>query len=144
MLQKTIGKEYSNKAQREAFLKDNCDRVEEKGYMKPYTPEELQEHKEKLANLSIEIEEIEDEKKAEVKHFNETLKPLADSRRELLRNIRQKAEYVREICYKFTDREERQTAYYNSEGDLIELRPASADELNLTIFSVTRDTGTND
>jgi hypothetical protein len=144
MLQKTIGKEYSNKAQREAFLKDNCDRVEEKGYMKPYTPEELQGHKENLANLSIDIEEIEDEKKASVKHFNEQLKPLTDSRRELLKNIRQKAEYVHEICYKFVDREERQTAYYNREGDLIEMRPATADELIPTIFSVNRDTGTND
>jgi hypothetical protein len=143
MVQKQIGKEYANRAQREAFLKDNCDKVEEKGYMKPYTPEELQGHKESLANLSIEIEEIEDEKKASAKHFNETLKPLNDSRRELLKNIRQKAEYVHEICYKFVDREDRQTAYYNSEGDLIEMRPATADELQLTLFAMPLKTGTN-
>jgi hypothetical protein len=30
MLQKTIGKEYQNGAQRESFLKDNCDRVDNK------------------------------------------------------------------------------------------------------------------
>jgi hypothetical protein len=143
MLQKTIGKEYANKSQREAFLKDNCDKVEEKGYMKPYTPEELQGHKEGLANLSIEIEEIEDEKKASVKHFNETLKPLIDSRRSLLRNIRQKAEYVHEICYKFVDREERQTAFYNSEGERIEMRPATADELQYNLFTI-QNTGTGD
>jgi len=33
MAQKQIGKEYSNKAEREAFLKDNCDKVENKGYI---------------------------------------------------------------------------------------------------------------
>lgn len=38
-MEKTIGKEYKNARDREAFLKDNCDKVEEKGYMKPYTPE---------------------------------------------------------------------------------------------------------
>lgn len=46
-MDKTLGKEYENKMQRIAFLKDNCDGVENKGYMKPYTPEELQGHKEK-------------------------------------------------------------------------------------------------
>lgn len=47
-MDKTLGKEYENKMQRIAFLKDNCDGVENKGYMKPYTPEELQGHKENL------------------------------------------------------------------------------------------------
>lgn len=37
-MEKTIGKEYGNAAQREAFLKDNCDAVENKGYMKQFTP----------------------------------------------------------------------------------------------------------
>ena len=36
-MEKTMGKEYGNAAQREQFLKDNCDTVEEKGYMKPFT-----------------------------------------------------------------------------------------------------------
>ena len=62
-MEKTIGKEYKNARDREAFLKDNCDKVEEKGYMKPYTPEELQGHKENLANVSIEIAEVEAGKK---------------------------------------------------------------------------------
>lgn len=53
-MEKTIGKEYKNAREREAFLKDNCDKVEEKGYMKPYSTEELQGHKENLANVSIE------------------------------------------------------------------------------------------
>jgi len=43
-MEKYLGKEYANKAQREAFLKDNCAKVENKGYMKPFTPEQLQGH----------------------------------------------------------------------------------------------------
>ena len=60
-MNKTIGKDIDNPIQREQFIKDNADKVENKGYMKPYTPEELQGHKEKLANVSIEIAEIEAE-----------------------------------------------------------------------------------
>ncbi|MDR0384523.1 MAG: hypothetical protein LBH60_00420 [Prevotellaceae bacterium] len=52
-------------------------------------------------------------------------------------------EYVREICYKFVDIDNRQTGYYNAEGDLIELRPATADELQPTLFPI-RNTGTDD
>jgi hypothetical protein len=144
MVQKTIGKEYRDRSQREAFLKDNCDRVEEKGFMKPYAPEELQERKESLVGLSVEIERIEDEKKSSARYFKEALKPLVKERRELLTDIRQKAVYVREICYKFVDREERQAAWYNSDGDLIEMRPATADEMQPTLFTLSPKTGTDE
>ena len=62
-MEKTMGKDIANPVQREQFIKENADEVENKGYMKPYTPEELQGHKEKLANVSIEIAEIEAEMK---------------------------------------------------------------------------------
>ena len=143
MVQKQIGKEYSNKAEREAFLKDNCDRVVNKGYMKPFTPEQLQGHKENLVELSIQIEQVEDEKKESARQFKAELDPMTKQRSEMVRNIRQKAEYVNELCYKFIDREDRQTAYYNSEGDLIELRPATADELQPTLFIGMQKTGTD-
>jgi hypothetical protein len=143
-MEKYLGKEYANKAEREAFLKDNCEKVEEKGYMKPFTPEQLHEHKESLANVSIRIEEIEEEKKEQNKFFKEQLKPLTEERTLLVGNIKKKSEYVKEICYKFVDAEAKETGYYNSEGNLIECRPATADELQPTIFSIPRKTGTND
>lgn len=98
-MEKTIGKEYKNQREREAFLKDNCDNVEEKGYMKSYSPEELQGHKENLANLSIEISEIEEEKKLQDAHFKGQLKPLKEQRQQMVSNIKSKAEYVKEVCF---------------------------------------------
>jgi hypothetical protein len=142
-MDKTLGKEYADAAQREFFLKDNCDKVEERGYMKPFSPEQLQGHKESLAELSIQIEEVEDEKKASAASFKATLDPLVKQRREMVSNIRQKAEYVHELCYKFVDRENRIAGYYNADGDLIEQRPATADELQLTLFAGAQRTGTN-
>jgi hypothetical protein len=143
-MERNLGKEYTNKVQREAFLKDNCEKAEVKGYMRAFTPEQLQGHKESLAELSINIEEMEDEKKASAKHFKAVLDPLFIQRREMVSNIRRKAEYVREVCYKFTDRDAKETGYFNADGDLIELRPATADELQPTLFVGLTKTGTND
>lgn len=127
-----------------SFLKDNCNNVEEKGYMRPYTPEELQGHKEKLANVSIEIAEIEAEKKEQDAYYKGLIKPLKEERLQMVSNIKSKAEYVKELCYKFVDQDAKETGFYNADGDLIESRPATADELQPTIFSMARKTGTND
>lgn len=102
--------------------------------MKPYTPEELQGHKENLANVSIEIAEIEAEMKQVQAEYKGRLKPLKESRANMVSNIKAKSEYVNEVCYRFTDREARVTEYYNDEGDMIESRPATADELQPTLF----------
>ena len=141
-MDKHLGLEFENLKERELFLKDNCDACETKGYMKPYTPEELQGHKEKLANVSIDIASIEAEMKLVVQEFKGRLKPLIEARNQMVGNIKSKAEYVSEICYKFVDQEERLTGYYNSEGVLIECRPSTADELQPNIFHTLR-TGTN-
>lgn len=143
-MEKNIGKEYANAIQREAFLKDNCDKVEEKGYMKPYTAEQLQGHKENLANVSISIAEIEAEKKAQDAYYKGQLKPLVEQRSQMVSNIKAKAEYVKEICYKFIDQDAKETGFYNADGDLIESRPATADELQPTLFQMVRKTGTDD
>ncbi len=145
-MNKTLGKDIANLVAREAFLKDNCDKVEEKGYMKPYTKEELQQRKEELANASIEIAEIEQEAKEQAAYYKGRLKPLKETRAQMVSDIKAKAEYVRENCFKFVDQEARETGYYNKEGDLIECRPATADELQQTVFGVLRSekTGTDD
>ena len=143
-MERELGQDIKNPIQREAFLKDNCDACEQKGYMKPYTPEELQGHKEKLANVSSEIAEIEAEKKQVEADFKGRLKPLKESRAIMVSNIKSKAEYVNEVCYRFTDQETKETGYYNKDGILVECRPATADELQPNIFSMVRKTGTND
>lgn len=141
-MEKQIGIEISNPIAMKAFLEDNCDAVEEKGYLKPYTPEELQGHKEELANVSIEISEIEAEMKEVMADYKGRLKPLKEKRTNMVSNIKSKAEYVKEKCYRFTDQETRETGYYNADGLLVESRMATANELNPTIFQTLR-TGTD-
>lgn len=138
-----LGKEYADPEQRKRFLKDNADAVVEKTYMKKFTPEQLQGHKETLANTSIEINEIEEELREVKSEYKERLKPLHEKRNQMIQNIRSKSELVTGICYQFVNNEERMTYFYNEEGDCIEARPCTADELQKTVFSSLRLTGTD-
>jgi len=137
-MDKQLGKEYPKDA-RIQFLKDNCDKVERKTYMRKFSPDELRQKKDQLAETSISISEIEDEKKELLVDIKQRLDPLQDNRKQLLTDIKHKAEEVKDECYKFIEGDD--VGYYNSEGDLIEQRPAYPDEKQGTIFQISR-TGT--
>lgn len=140
-MEKTLGKDLPP-SQREAFLKDNCDAVVDTTYMKRFTPEEIQAKKEKLSNVDIALNDIEEEKKDALADFKFRMEPLKEERKELLKNIKEKALLVSEKCFKMVDRESRVVGIYNAAGDLVDERPALADELQGTIFQITRATGT--
>ena len=128
---------------RRQMLEDNCDRIEEVGYMKPFTGEQLLEMKDRLSDLSIEINDIEIEKKASAELFKAQLKPLTEERGKLLDNIRNKAEHTKEKCFKFVDQEAGYVGYYSKDGFLVESRPIRQDERQKTIMSLGRKTGTD-
>lgn len=134
-MEKFLGQEYPE-SRREQFLKDNCDAVEEIGYTRRFTPDELNQKKELLANASIEINDIEEEKKRVMAEFKERLKPLDEERKSLLGEIRSKAQFVNEECYKFIDHETRMVAYYNKLGEMVSSRPAMPQEMQKTIFNL--------
>lgn len=143
-MDRELGKDVEVGKKRVAFLMANCNTVEEKGYMKQYTPEELARLKETLSDTSIIINDIEEEKKDVVAGFKERLDPLVKERKTIIEGLKKKAEYVTEMCYKFIDQEAREVGFYNENGDLIESRPAYGDEMQGTLFQINRKTGTND
>jgi hypothetical protein len=124
------------------LLEANCDAVEEVGYTRQFTPEELNERKEDLADTSISISEIENEKKQANDDFKSRLKPLEERKTTLLTELKTKSEFVKEECYKFICHDERMVGYYNSEGELVDKRPIRPQEMQKTIFSQMR-TGTD-
>lgn len=137
-MDKFLGQDIEDPERRKNFLSDNADNVEEKTYMKSFDAETMAERKEQLAEVSIKINDIEQE----IKSFKEAkkldLKPLQESKRSLLGDIKAKGELVTENVYKFVDRDEGMTGFYNSEGLLIESRPATRDEMQQNIFSLSR------
>lgn len=102
-MERELGKDLEQGKKRVAFLMDNCDAVEEKGYMKPFTPEELARMKESLSETDIEINDIEEEKTAAMKDFKARLEPLTTERKKTLDGLKKKAEFVTERCLKFID-----------------------------------------
>lgn len=138
-MDKFLGQDIQDPERRKNFLLDNADDVEEKSYMKTFDAETMAGRKEDLAEVSIKINDIEEEIKAFKEAKNLDLKPLKEQRKGLLDDIKAKGELVTEKVYKFVDREEGMTGFYNSEGLLIESRPSTREEMQQNIFSISRD-----
>lgn len=140
-MEKFLGQDYKE-SERIKFLEDNCDAIEETGYTRRFTTDELNQKKEHLANVSIEINDIEEDKKDAVSTFKAKLKPLEESKKSLLDQVKKKSEFVEEECYKFIDHEDKTVGYYNKLGELVSSRPIMPQEMQKTIFTL--KTGTED
>lgn len=125
------------------MIQDNCDQVEKQSYMKQFTHEEIRLMKDRLAEVSIDLSEIDSEKQEIVDKFKQKAKPLKTELSGLLGNIKQKAIAVNEDCYKFIDHQEGSVGYYSASGDLVFERPIYHAESQKTIFPIQR-TGSED
>lgn len=142
MIKKEIGKEYSLE-EREQFLRNTCDGTEEVSYSRAFTPEELAEQRELLTDASISLAEIEQAKKDAINGFKQRAKPYIDQKNDAIKKLRDKAETVIEDCFKYFDDETNMVAFYNIEGNLVNSRPAFPSEMQKTVFSEIRKTGTD-
>ena len=125
------------------FLKDNADAIEEIGYTHRFTPDELAQKKESLAETSISINDSEIEKKDVMEGYKEQLKPLNVIKQTLLENIKKGSEYVEDQeCAKILYHEEKMVGYYNKLGELVYSRPIMPQEMQKTIFNINHKTGT--
>lgn len=98
---------------------------------------------ETLAEVSITINDIEIEKKEAMDEFKERLKPLNEEKQELLDHIKRGSEFVEnEECAKILYHEEKMAGFYNKLGELVYSRPIMPQEMQKTVFSINRKTGT--
>jgi hypothetical protein len=142
MLDRELGKDIALE-DREQFLEDNCDAVEDVTYSRAFSPEELAQKREQLTESSIKIADIEEEKKLVMDGYKERLKPLQEQKAEAIDALRDKSQVVTERCYKFIDEETKMVGFYNNEGNLVNSRPAFQKELEKTIQMEIRKTGTH-
>lgn len=140
-MQRTLGQDIPNRMERKMFLQDNCDAVEDLGYVKEIPTERLEELKEVLVENNIELRSLRDAKKEAVKEFNDQIKPLEEINAETTKQLKERSEYVNEQCYKFVDNEERTVGYYNSEGLLVFSRPIRPEEIQTTLNQAARAIG---
>lgn len=141
-MDKFIGQDINEK-DRWQFIKDNADAVERIGYTHRFSPEELAQKKEALAEVSISINDIEIEKKEVMDEYKERLKPLNEEKQELLDHIKKGSEFrAEEECAKILYHDERLAGFYNRLGELVYSRPIMPQEMQKTIFSINSKTGT--
>jgi len=124
-------------AKREDMLRDNADSVEQGTYFRRATEEELAQRREGLTDVSIEVAQVETEKREALAEFKERLKPLKQQLGQHLEFLRLKGEEVQGVLFKFVDHDEQQVGFYNSQGELISQRRAYPDEQQTSIHSLT-------
>ena len=140
--------EYSDE-QRLQMLKDNSNRLlEDYGYEKPLSPEQVKSLKDKIASQVSELRKIKAEKKEVVKGYTEQITKLDKSIDSASEELEKRTTYTSELCFEFIDYDEKRVGIYNKDGLLIEERPANLKELreprNMFAQLPQQKTGTND
>lgn len=67
IMEKYLGLEYEDLAEREQYIKDNADSIENMGYTKPIPSDQIEKLKETLADASIKKLELSDDKRGNQK-----------------------------------------------------------------------------
>jgi small-conductance mechanosensitive channel len=119
---------------RKQYLEDNATGIEKIGYTKPFEVEEIDQFKTDLAETDISINDKEEQIKELTKSLKDELKPLKEDRSKLLKNIKEKSEFVNEELYKFIDQEAGRVGFYDEAGILRYERGILSEERQTTIF----------
>lgn len=133
-MEKTLGQEYSDPAERISFLSDNAEKKEEIDYNKPLTQDELEGLKDDLATNSIKLGDVEEQKKDSDKAFKDQIDGFKDHIKDDAEKLKYKSVQVTENCFKFVDEEAHEIGYYNHEGVLVYSRPARSGEIQGNLF----------
>lgn len=107
--------------------------VENREYSTFLTHDELTERKSEFTSLAIQEAKLEDKKRNFLDELKVEMKPIQTKKQLLLTEI--KTGSVREtgICYKMVDQETRMVGFYNKRGQLVDQRPMTMDDRQMTL-----------
>ena len=127
--------------QREEILRNSCDQILERSYTRKFDQEEINERRSELANVIIQIADLEQEL-AEVRaDYKGKIKPLQERVSKLRDELKVGGDWIKGDCFKFVDEVEGKVGIYSPEGYLLEQRPMTQDERQRNVFRALR-TGT--
>lgn len=130
-----------------AFMRDNADDIQEAyTYQRILTEDEIQAEKNEYADLSIQIEQIEEEKQRIMSEINERLKIKKSLAKKSLMLFRIGRMEVTDTVYFIKDEKENKIGTYDSNGVLLTERPMKATERQRKMFNnnLNYKTGTSD
>ena len=143
-MEKLLFQDYSPEERLE-MLQNNCDKViEDYGYEKPLSKDQLKAIKDKLSSASVSLHDVQEEKKEADKEFNEQIKNFKGTIAESVKQLKTRTTYTCEQCFELIDYNEKKVGIYNREGILVEERPAKLNELREPRNMFAQKTGTND
>ena len=127
--------------QREEILRNSCDQILERSYTRKFDQEEINERRSELANVIIQIADLEQEL-AEVRaDYKGKIKPLQERVSKLRDELKVGGDWIKGDCFKFVDEDDGKVGIYSPEGYLLEQRPMTQDERQRNVFRALR-TGT--
>lgn len=116
------------------YLKNTADQVKpDFYYLRKFTQDEINEAKEKLAEVMLELtalEEAFEEKKTE---YKEEKKPVETTKKSLIQCLKLKGQFVIDTVFIMHDHESKMAGYYNSKGEVIDVRALRPEEYQKTI-----------
>ncbi len=124
--------------QREQILRDSCDQILERSYTRKFDQAEINEKRADLANVSIQMQELEQELAEYRATIKWKIKPLSERYGKILEELKTGGELIKGDCYKFVDEDEKMVGIYSPEGYKLEERPMTQEERQRTIMSVIR------
>ena len=127
--------------QRKDTLESMCYNMTEGKYTKQLNDEELAEKKSTLAEISIQIAEIEEEKKDAMKEFKTRLEVPTTVKVELLGAIKHKSEYREGILFHIDDQETGMMYIFDDNAECVDIRPLRREEKQIKMKSL--NTGTD-
>ena len=130
--------------EREQILRDSCDQILERSYTRKFDQAQLDSKRAEIANVLIQINELEEQIKQIRVEYKGRIKPLEERLGAIRDEIKAGGEWVKTDCYRFTDPETGYTAIYSPEGYKLEERKMTPEERQRTVFQITRKTGTED
>lgn len=127
--------------QREEILRNSCYQILERSYTRKFDQDEINERRTELANVIIQIADLEQEL-AEVRaDYKGKIKPLQERVSKLRDELKVGGDWIKGDCFKFVDEDEGKVGIYSPEGYLLEQRPMTQDERQRNVFRAIR-TGT--
>lgn len=113
-----------------------------KNVVRNFTEEELTEMKSELSEVDINLNDLEEEKKAVTAEINERIKPVKDARSILLKQLKDKYFENMETVYDIDDQEEGMMHTFDHSGKLLGSRRLTPKERQTSIRNLS--TGTNE
>ena len=120
-------------------LRQSADQVVNHSYTKPYTEEQIAKKRTELAELCIQISDLERELAAQKAHYKALISPLEDDREDCVSDLRAGGEWVTEECFVYIHHNMGKAGLYNKDGILLKEMDITPEMSQATIFQALRE-----